>query len=305
VTTEQRVAALMGAVVVNHDAGDALPACVASLRRAGIEQIVVVDNASRDGSLVNLAMNDRDVGVLPTGANLGYGTAANRGVARLATEFVLVCNPDLELDERAPTELVAALRDEPDLGICGPQILQLDGAIYPSGRAFPSFVDAAGHALFGMFAPQNRFSRRYRLAALDRSGAVEVDWVSGACMAVRSVAFSSVGGFDEAYFMYVEDLDLCWRVKRAGWRVRYVPTAEVTHTGGVSAARHPYRMLAAHHRSTWRFARVTTRGHARLLLPAVGLLLAARLGVALARESAREGAARRAGQRVLKRRDVD
>jgi N-acetylglucosaminyl-diphospho-decaprenol L-rhamnosyltransferase len=297
VTADRSVAESLGAVVVNHNAGAVLVGCVESLRRAGIEQIVVVDNASGDGSLVNLAAKDRDVVIVPTGSNLGYGRAANRGAARLATEFILVCNPDLVLDEHAPQELLTVLRAEPDLAVCGPQILQANGEIYPSGRAFPSFVDAAGHALLGMFAPDNRFSRRYRLAALDRTGAVEVDWVSGACLAVRTAAFSSVGGFDEAYFMYVEDLDFCWRVKRAGWRVGYVSSAAVVHAGGVSAARHPYRMLVAHHRSTWRFARQTTRGRAQLALPAVGLLLFARLSVAIARESARRLSAERVRQR--------
>ena len=139
------------------------------------------------------------------------------------------------------------------------------------------------------------------MASLDRTDPVDVDWVSGACFAVRRSAFSSVGGFDEGYFMYVEDLDLCWRLKRAGWRVRYVPTAEVIHTGGVSASRYPYRMLIAHHRSTWRFARRTTRGRSRAMLPAVGVLLLARLGVALVQESARHFAA----GWVRRRSDVD
>jgi N-acetylglucosaminyl-diphospho-decaprenol L-rhamnosyltransferase len=96
-----------------------------------------------------------------------------------------------------------------------------------------------------------------------------VDWVSGACFLVRREAFEAVGGFDESYFMYAEDVDLCWRLGRAGWTVGYVPDAEVTHHQGVSTDRHPYRMIVEHHRSLVRFWLRTTPGWRRLALPLV------------------------------------
>jgi len=284
VAQSQPLGGRLGAVVVNHDAGDALLDCVASLRAAGVEEIVVVDNASSDGSLVRLVAADPSVAVVPTGANLGYGSAANRGARRISTEFLLVCNPDLLLDPDAGRRLVDALAAEPDLAACGPRILEPSGAVYPSARAFPSIRDAAGHALVGLFRPENRFSERYRRGGLtdtDTEGVVGVDWVSGACMALRTVAFSSVGGFDEGYFMYVEDLDLCWRLGRAGWRVGYLGSAEVLHHGAVSTSRHPYRMLVAHHRSALRFAGRSLRGPKRLALPFVAAVLGGRLVVAV------------------------
>jgi N-acetylglucosaminyl-diphospho-decaprenol L-rhamnosyltransferase len=100
------------------------------------------------------------------------------------------------------------------------------------------------------------------------------------------VAYRSVGGFDEAYFMYVEDLDLCWRLSRAGWSVRIEPSAVVTHAQGLSAKRHPYKMLVAHHVSTWRFAVRSLSGTRRLLLPLIAAGLLLRLAVAVAREAA-------------------
>jgi N-acetylglucosaminyl-diphospho-decaprenol L-rhamnosyltransferase len=275
----------VAAVVVNHDAGEALLGCVASLRAAGVEQIVVVDNASSDGSLEALAARDAAVTLLPTGANLGYGRAANRGVARCAAEFVLVCNPDLVVGPEAVKVLLAELDTHPEVAAVGPRILDAAGAVYPSARAFPSYRDAAGHALLGLFLPDNAFSRRYRLAAADPAEEREVDWVSGAFVMVRRVAFDSVGGFDEGYFMYVEDLDLCWRLAQAGWSVRYAPQASVVHLQGLSSARHPYKMLLAHHRSTWRFATHRAEGGEVALLPLVGAGLFARLVVSLARES--------------------
>ena len=92
----------------------------------------------------------------------------------------------------------------------------------------------------------------------DHASARTVDWVSGACFLARRSAWEEVGGFDRAYFMYLEDVDLCWRLGSAGWAVAYEPAAQVVHVQGVSADRHPYRMLLAHHVSMWRFARRAT-----------------------------------------------
>lgn len=279
----------LGAVVVNYEAGAALLGCVASLRASGVADVVVVDNGSRDGSLAALAAADDAAVLVPTGRNLGYGRAVNRGVAWLGEEVeaVLVCNPDLALGPGAVGALVAALAAHPDAAVLGPTIREPGGARYPSTRRFPSYATALGHALLGLFWPDNRWSRAYRQeegAAVSGAGgdAPEVDWVSGACFLVRRSAFFSVGGFDEAYFMYVEDLDLCWRLRRAGWSVRYVPEAEVVHEQGRSTARHPYRMIVAHHRSTWRFARRRARGVERGLLPLIGGGIVLRCAVALA-----------------------
>jgi len=141
------------AVVVNHEAGEALTECVASLRRAGVAELVVVDNASSDGSLERLAAADRDCILVPTGANLGYGTAANRGAARSSGEYILIANPDIVVERDAVKLLVAELDAHPEVAVVGPKILDPSGATYPSARAFPNFRDAAGHALIGLFLP--------------------------------------------------------------------------------------------------------------------------------------------------------
>jgi N-acetylglucosaminyl-diphospho-decaprenol L-rhamnosyltransferase len=269
----------VGAVVVNHNAGPALLECVASLRRAGIDDVVVVDNASCDGSLEALALADAAVVLLPTGKNLGYGKAANLGVARLDEELILICNPDLVVEPGACEHMVAALEHDGAVAVVGPLLLEPNGTCYPSARAFPSLGVGFLHAFVGLFWPQNPWSRRYRRED-ELALTQDPDWVSGACMLVRRTAFASVGGFDEGYFMYVEDLDLCWRLRRAGWAVCYEPAARVTHVQGASTRRHPYRMLLAHHRSAWRFARRSTRGLRRLVLPFVGAGLVVRAIVA-------------------------
>lgn len=275
-------AASPAAVVVNFNAAEALVACVASLRASGVHTVIVVDNASGDASRAALSAADPEAVWVAAGANLGYGRAANVGAGRVPGADLLVCNPDVLLEPGAVTALAARLRARPDLGAIGPKILNVDGSVYPSARAFPDLVDAVGHGLFGMVAPGNRFTRRYRMLDWDHADSAEVDWVSGACLLVRRRAWEEVGGFDPAYFMYMEDVDLCWRMRGRGWAVAYEPAAVVTHVQGVSTDLHPYRMLGAHHRSMWRFARRTMTGRRRVLLPVLGAGLAARFAVASA-----------------------
>jgi N-acetylglucosaminyl-diphospho-decaprenol L-rhamnosyltransferase len=250
-----------------------------------VAKVVVVDNASTDGSVEALVAEDPGVVVVATGTNLGYGSGANRGLAATDGAYVLVSNPDVALHGGALERLRLVLDAGPTIAVAGPCIREPDGARYPSARRFPSVVDATGHALLGQLWPENRFSRRYRMAEIDAAVTTPVDWVSGACFLARRDALEELGGFDEGYFMYMEDVDLCWRAHRAGWGVAYVPEAEVTHLRGVSTAHRPYRMLVAHHRSALRFASHTTTGSRRLLLPGAAVVLGLRLALAAGRQA--------------------
>jgi N-acetylglucosaminyl-diphospho-decaprenol L-rhamnosyltransferase len=292
----QSVADSISAVVVNHEAGDDLLACVASLRAEGVADLIVVDNASTDGSAEMLLSADGEVRLVQTGTNLGYGAAANRGIDVSGREFVLVSNPDVAVHSGALWALAEVLQGDPTLAIVGPRILGSDGKRYPSARRFPSFVDATGHALLGDLLPDNRFTRRYRLGYLDAETVTDVDWVSGACFLARRRALQELKGFDESYFMYAEDTDLCWRARRAGWGVMFVPGAVVTHLQGLSTGRQPYRMLLAHHRSVFHFAAQTEQGWRRLALAPMAVFLTLRLAAMCARQalSALHGASRRA-----------
>jgi N-acetylglucosaminyl-diphospho-decaprenol L-rhamnosyltransferase len=274
------------AVVINYEAGPALRECVRSLLEdtsAGHPpHVVVVDNGSSDGSAADVARSLPVVTMLHPGANLGYARAANLGIAATDAPVVAVCNPDLEVREGAAAALVRRLASEADLGAVGPMIRNTDGTIYPSARSVPRVRDAIGHGLLGLVWRTNPFTRRYRQLDADPRRPRDIDWVSGAAVWLRREALATVGGWDERYFMYVEDVDLCWRLRQRGWRVAYEPDAVITHVQGATTAKHPYRMIAEHHRSLYRFASKRWRGARRLALPPAAAFLALRAALAMA-----------------------
>ena len=198
-----------------------------------------------------------------------------------AAELVVVANPDTVVHAGAVAAMAEAFDAHPEQGILGCTLLTSSGEVYPSVRRFPNPLDAAGHALLSQVAPKNRFSARYRSAGIRPEGGV--DWVSGAFFGIRRRTFEDLGGFDESYFMFCEDMDLCWRAHEGGWAVGVAPTAVVTHAEGGTRGSHPYRMVLAHHRSALRFASATMAGPRRLLLPLAALVLGIRLMTSFAR----------------------
>jgi N-acetylglucosaminyl-diphospho-decaprenol L-rhamnosyltransferase len=214
----------------------------------------------------------------------------NRGLAVLAGEsptpdLVLVSNPDVVIHPGAIGGMRGALEKHPSWAVLGPRIFTDTGDVYPSVRNFPSLVDAAGHALLAQFRPDNPYTRRYNPGTPEGDIVVAADWVSGSCFLARRDALEELGGFDEAYFMYNEDMDLCWRAHQAGWGVGFAGTAAVTHVQGVSTARHPYRMIVAHHRSALRFTMRTASGWRRTALPLAAAVLGIRMVMAFVRQS--------------------
>ena len=273
-------------MVVNYNAGPALCDCVVSLLAEGPAEVVVVDNDSSDGSAEGLGRSFPDVTVVAAGENLGYARAANLGIAATSAPVVAVLNPDTVLRPGVARVALARFDAEADLAALGPTLLNSDGTVYPSARTVPSVADAVGHGLLYFVWAGNPFTRRYRQVDADSSRPRDVDWVSGAAVWLRRSALDGVGGWDERYFMYVEDVDLCWRLRRAGWRVAYEPGAAVEHLLGVSTARVPYRMIAEHHRSLYRFATRRFTGRRRVLLPAAAGFLGARAVLAMAHHKA-------------------
>jgi N-acetylglucosaminyl-diphospho-decaprenol L-rhamnosyltransferase len=278
------------AVLVNFEAGPLLVECVRSVlgdTSAGTPELVVVDNGSRDGSVDLLRREFPSVRVVRAPGNVGYARAANLGIAATSAPVVAVLNTDTEVAEGTAAALLRRFERSPRLGAVGPRIRNLDGSDYPSARSQPSIVDAIGHGLFGLFRPRNRFTRRYRQLDADPGRTRAVDWLSGAALWLRRAALDDVGGWDERYFMYMEDLDLCWRLRGHDWDVVYEPAGSVRHVQGASTARRPYRMLLEHHRSAWRFARRRFTGWRRVLLPFTAAYLSLRALLAMSTHWAR------------------
>lgn len=240
-------------VVVAYSPGPALDEFLESLDAASGDkvEVVVADNGSPDGS-VDRAAARGNVVVVDTGANLGYGRAANIGVAATYGEFVVVSNPDVIWQPGSLDELVAAAHRWPQAGAVGPLIVTSKGQVYPSARELPSLGRGIGHALAGWWWPSNPWTAAYRH---ERGIPTErpAGWLSGSCVLLRRAAFDDVGGFDAGYFMYFEDVDLGDRLGRAGWQNVYVPAAVVEHTGGHATERDRARMATEHHRSAWRY----------------------------------------------------
>jgi GT2 family glycosyltransferase len=246
--------ARVGVVVVNHNTREDLLGCLDSLTGAGAGTVVVVDSGSSDGSLEAVAAAHPSVRRLAL-PNLGFGQGANAGVRALGEEVdaVVVANADTRFGPDSVAAMGRYLAEHPDVGAVGPKVVFPDGRLQLSARAFPDIPTAVGHALLGLVRPQNRWTRRYRLTDWDHASERDVDWLSGCCVALRRTAFEQVGGFDPAYFMFVEDVDLCWRLGQAGWRVVFAPVAEVVHAVGGSVGRRRTRMVWAHARSLDRF----------------------------------------------------
>ena len=254
-------------VVVTYSPGEALVEFVASLRRATVRplDVVLADNGSTDGVPERVAESAGDVRLLRTGGNVGYGAAANAALADARRGWALVANPDIRFEDGAVDELLAAAERWPRAATLGPAIRTPQGALYPSARDLPSLSTGVGHAALGWVWPANPWTARYRREREDPRER-PAGWLSGSCFLVDLEAFHSVGGFDPAFFMYFEDVDLAERLGRRGWLHVYVPTAIVTHEGGHATSREPRRMLRVHHTSALRYlsARYPRRRHAPL-----------------------------------------
>ncbi|MDT5154588.1 MAG: N-acetylglucosaminyl-diphospho-decaprenol L-rhamnosyltransferase [Mycobacterium sp.] len=251
-------------VTVTYSPGPHLDRFLASLGHATERSVTVVmaDNGSTDGVPEEAARRYPNARLLHTGANLGYGSAVNRAVAEYVTgpdgaridgpEFFIVANPDVVWGPGSIDDLLGAANRWPRAGSLGPLIRDPDGSVYPSARHQPSLVRGGMHAVVAPFWKSNPWTVAYRQERLEPSER-PVGWLSGSCLLLRRQAFDAIEGFDERYFMYMEDVDLGDRLAEAGWENVYVPSAEVLHDKGHSTGRDPARNLAAHHTSTYTF----------------------------------------------------
>ncbi len=218
-------------VIVSFNTARLLADCLCSIPRGaeGLDyQIIVVDNASTDGTAEMLAREFPGVRLIQNSSNRGFGAANNQGIHASSGRYVVLLNGDTLVPPGALARLVDFMEARPRVGASGPRLARPDGRAQPfafGGDPTPSYLFARGWA---------RLLRRRSLHDWETRQAQPVDWVSGACLIARSEALEQIGGFDERYFMYFEDNDLCLRLRRAGWQVWYDPDVTITHLGGAS-----------------------------------------------------------------------
>jgi GT2 family glycosyltransferase len=227
---------MISVIIVNHNGEEHLRRCLVSLPGAEVgNEILVVDNASSDGSLDMLRADFPEVRVLEQSRNLGFGAANNVAAAQARGEYLLLLNADAWLETEALKRLHERLQREERLALVAPTLL------YPDGRRQFVWSPERGVAGEALQQLRNRFeNRKWAHGAFMRRASRLVGrlWFTAACVLVRTEAFRVVGGFDERFFMYFEDVDLCVRLENAGWRLAHEPDAVVRHAGGF--ARDPH-----------------------------------------------------------------
>lgn len=222
-------------VVVTYNSSAYVRGCVEPLCRAPAISVIVVDNNSQDDTLGTLV--DLPLTVVARPDNRGFGFACNVGWRAGDAPNVVFLNPDSRTDAQSIVALAELLESDPRIGVAGPQIVDEQGRPQLSQRRFPTTMTSIGAAFF---IPRVWPTSRWSLDIADSASynvAGSPDWVSGACLAIRRRVLDASGGFDERFFMYHEDMDLCRRVRDAGLDVRYDPASRVVHVGGASAPR--------------------------------------------------------------------
>ncbi len=250
-------APLISAIVVSYNTRETTLRCLDALLAdlAGLQhEVWVVDNASSDGSADAIAAAFPDVHLIRGERNLGFGAANNLAMSRAAGEFFLLVNSDAFLRPGAARALLDCLSAHPEAAVAGPRLLDPDGSLQRSCYRFPSPLRSVWEALLLTPAlPSHPVFGDYR--AWEHDEFRTVDFVIGACMLLRADAVRAVGGFDESFFVYAEETDLCYRLAKAGMKVAFTPKAEVVHLGGQSGKSQPPRTFTEFHRSREVFIR--------------------------------------------------
>jgi N-acetylglucosaminyl-diphospho-decaprenol L-rhamnosyltransferase len=247
--------------IVAYRCEELLRACLASLRAHPPSRpmaVRVVDNASGDGTAEMVERDFPEVHLTRAERNLGFAAATNLAFAAGSAPYALALNPDTALTAGALDRLLALMDSRPEIGICGPKLVQEDGAFdHAAKRSFPTPLGALSHfSGVGRRAGAGDRLAQYRAPHLAADEAGPVDAVNGAFMLIRRSALEELGPFDEGYWMYMEDLDLCYRFAAAGWTTWYEPAATALHVkAGTSGPVRSPRITRAFHYGMYRFYR--------------------------------------------------
>jgi N-acetylglucosaminyl-diphospho-decaprenol L-rhamnosyltransferase len=276
-------------VIVTYRSRPFIDRCLRSLASSSASMnltVRVIDNASDDGTADFVRSQFPEVWLHVASRNLGFSAATNVGIRAGSSDYVLALNPDTMLTPAALNHLLALVEARPEIGICGCRLVREDGSLdHAAKRSFPTPISALGH-----FTGIGRRTGAPATLAAYRAPEVEagpVDAVNGAFMLIRRRALDEVGLFDEGYWMYMEDLDLCYRFAQAGWTTWYEPSVEALHTKAASSGRYRnLRLNFAFHYGMFRFYR---KHYASRRSPLVNVTvyagIAAKLGVSAVRSA--------------------
>lgn len=248
---------MVSALIVNHNARELLLQCLRAFYATADVPVeaVVVDNASTDGSTAAVSAEFPKATVLLEKSNLGYGRAANVGLERCQGRFALLLNPEITVEPQSVGRLSDFLLTRPEAGAVGPRVQMGDGTLDPDARRsfpVPSTLFYRTVGLDRLFPKSPRFGR-HNMGHLDESDVHEMDAGTADCLMLRMAAIDRVGLFDPRYFMFGEDVDLCYRLKLGGWKVFYLPTASVVHHQQAATTKAQRQALYERHRSMWTF----------------------------------------------------
>jgi GT2 family glycosyltransferase len=239
--------ASIAVVIVNYNTRDYLRECLATVLVEAPYQVVVVDNASADGSVEMVRVCFPSVKLHENVWNRGYGAAANQGIADCTAEYVLLLNSDTLVHTGALHALTVYLDQHPGVAIVGPRLVNRDGTLQPSCYPFPgTFKWFLHYEVSGQLIRRVPILRNYQRRTWPHTETQPVPWVMGAALVIRREAFEAVGGFDESFFMYCEETDLCYRLKSVNWQVHFAPIATVTHVGQASTNQYRTEMAVQH-----------------------------------------------------------
>lgn len=271
--------------VVNFNTREHLRACLASVFAQSPARVVVADNASTDGSVEMVRRCYPEAILRANPGNPGFGAAANQAIAACGTDYVLLLNSDTVLQPGAIRELRSYLDHHPRAAIVGPRLSNPDGSPQASCFPFPGtlrwLLENDPVAFVARHVPLLR-TGSLRFSPPERARVVP--WVLGAAFAIRRMAWDEVGGFDESFFMYYEEVDVCLRLSRAGWETHFTPSATITHVGGASTSQRRTEMAVQHFASTLQFYR---RHYSGLRLAAWLTIMRAKVSYRLLRDSVR------------------
>ncbi len=233
-------------IIVSWNVRDYLAACLETIQANAADlafEILVVDSGSSDGTVEMVRARFSDVRLLPQPENVGFTRGNNIGLKQATGRYLLLLNPDTEIVGDALVQMVRYLEAHPDVGILGPHTLNSDGSTQSTWRRFPTFATALFESTWLQpFAPRRVLDRFYVRDIAD-SDTADVDWVQGSALLARREVYEQIGGLDERYVMFSEELDWCKRAHQAGWRAVYLGSARIVHHGGksteqVAAAKH-------------------------------------------------------------------